>query len=305
MPTYLLPDLREVNADHAVTHNGGHGPLTGAFLKVLKAWGPDALPALPEVVALLDDATGSLSIVEALAAMGPGAASAEAALRACKPLNWPGYHWNAAWAVSQMGGDRRAALRLIGDAVLTEEGPSDGPVHLLAEFGPAAAPYADRVRHIMENTDGFRRIAALALWLGHGPAELSISVLAGLRPADRRRRRRLWALRRGAASSGPGSAPSPPRRAPHCGRYGASTAVWHRHGTTRPSSRTRNCAPRSTTCSPFPEPKAPTGAGVCLGVCLAQAGQAEFKCFGQEARPWERGSPRHGCAVRRTRALPR
>jgi hypothetical protein len=175
----LLPDLREVMRHHA-TDNRGHGPLTGAFLKVLKAWGPDALPALPEVVALLDDATGSFSIVEVLAAMGPGAASAEAALRACKPLNWPGYHWNAAWAVSQMGGDRRAALRLIGDAVLTEEGPSYGPVHLLAEFGPAAAPYADRVRHIMENTDGFRRIeAALALWSGTGEPEPSISVLAG------------------------------------------------------------------------------------------------------------------------------
>lgn len=174
----LLPDLREVMRHHAA-HNGGHGPLTGAFLKVLKAWGPDALPALPEVVALLDDATGSLSIVEVLAAMGPGAASAEPALRACKPFNWPGYQWNAAWAASQMGGDRTAALRLIGDAVLTEEGPYYGPVHLLTDFGPAAAPYADRVRHIMENTGGLHRIeAALALWSGTGEPEPSISVLA-------------------------------------------------------------------------------------------------------------------------------
>ncbi|MFF2519413.1 hypothetical protein [Streptomyces sp. NPDC058086] len=174
----LLPDLREVMRHHAA-HNGGHGPLTGAFLKVLKAWGPDALPALPEVVALLDDATGSLSIVEVLAAMGPGAASAEPALRACNPVNWPGYQRNVAWAASHMGGDRTAALRLIGDAVLTEEGPYYGPVHLLTEFGPAAAPYADRVRHVMENTDGFRRIeAALALWSGTGEPEPSISVLA-------------------------------------------------------------------------------------------------------------------------------
>jgi hypothetical protein len=173
----LLPDLREVMRHHAA-HNGGHGPLTGAFLRVLKAWGPDALPALPEVVALLDDAEGSLLIVEVLAAMGPGAASAEPALRACKPLNWPEYQRNVAWAASQMGGDRTAALRLIGDAVLTEEGPYYGPVHLLTEFGPAAAPYADRVRHIMENTDGFRRIeAALALWSGTGEQEPSISVL--------------------------------------------------------------------------------------------------------------------------------
>ncbi|MFG2366292.1 hypothetical protein ACGFY3_32390 [Streptomyces mirabilis] len=171
----LLPALREVMRHHAA-HNDGHGPLTGAFLKVLKAWGPDALPALPEVVALLDDATGSLSIVEVLAAMGPGAASA---LRACNPLDWPGYHWNAAWAASHMGGDRTAALRLIGEAVLTEEGPYYGPVHLLTDFGPAAAPYADRVRHIMENTGGLHRIeAALALWSGTGEPEPSISVLA-------------------------------------------------------------------------------------------------------------------------------
>ncbi|SFF67127.1 hypothetical protein [Streptomyces mirabilis] len=173
----LLPALREVMRHHAA-HNGGQGPLTGAFLKVLKAWGPDALPALPEVLALLDEKSGSLPIVEVLAAMGPGAASAEPALRTWKPLNWPGYHWNVAWAASQMGGDRTAALRLIGDAVLTEEGPYYGPVHLLTEFGPAAAPYADRVRHIMENTDGFRRIeAALALWSGTGQPEPSISVL--------------------------------------------------------------------------------------------------------------------------------
>lgn len=174
----LLPALREVMR-HDAAHNDGHGQLTDAFLKVLKAWGPDALPALPEVVALMDDARGSLPIVGVLAAMGPGAASAEPALRACNPLNWPGYHWNAAWAASHMGGDRTAALRLIGDAVLTEEGPYYGSVRLLTDFGPAAAPYADRVRHIMENTDGLHRIeAALALWSGTGEPEPSISVLA-------------------------------------------------------------------------------------------------------------------------------
>ena len=173
----LLPALREVMRHHA-THYGGHGPLTDAFLKVLKAWGPDALPALPEVVALLDEKSSSLPTIEALAAMGPGAASAEPALRAWKPLNWPGYQWKAAWAASHMGGDRTAALRLIGDAVLTEEGPYYGPVHLLADFGTSAAPYADRVRHIMENTQGLRGAeAALALWSGTGEPEPSISVL--------------------------------------------------------------------------------------------------------------------------------
>ncbi|MGV9790583.1 hypothetical protein [Streptomyces sp. NPDC003435] len=50
-----------------------------------------------------------------------------------------------------MGGDRDAALRLIGEAVLTEEEPLPGAVRLIGDFGTAAAPYADRVRHVMEH----------------------------------------------------------------------------------------------------------------------------------------------------------
>ncbi|MGW7367156.1 hypothetical protein ACWGI8_27915 [Streptomyces sp. NPDC054841] len=63
-----------------------------------------------------------------------------------------------------LGGDRDAALRLIGGAVLAEEHASYA-VHLPGDFGPAAAPYADRVRQLMEHGDAWLRPwAAVAFW---------------------------------------------------------------------------------------------------------------------------------------------
>lgn len=62
--------------------------------------------------------------------------------------------------------------------MLNEEGPFYGPVHCLADFGPSATPYADRVRHIMENTEGWQRLqAAVTLWSITGEAEPSVPVL--------------------------------------------------------------------------------------------------------------------------------
>jgi hypothetical protein len=114
----LVPAVRQLLRD-----DGVGGSLTCPFLRVLKAWGPAAAPALPEVVALLDDARYSLYAVDSLVAMGPAAASAEPAVRRCTVLDSPRNHHNVAWAAWRLGGDRDAALRLIGEAVLTEEGP--------------------------------------------------------------------------------------------------------------------------------------------------------------------------------------
>ncbi|MEV5434661.1 hypothetical protein AB0K80_01305 [Streptomyces sp. NPDC052682] len=174
----LLPPLREVMRQHAA-HYGGAGPLTGAFLRVLRAWGGRAVAALPEVVPLLADPAVSLSAVQALAAMGPAAASAEPAVRGCAVLDQPRNRQTVAWAAWRLGGDRERALRLIGDAVLTDKAPFYGPLHLLADFGPAAAPYAGRVRHIMEHAEGEPRLrAAAALWAITGEPEPSVPVLA-------------------------------------------------------------------------------------------------------------------------------
>ncbi|MFC0602713.1 hypothetical protein [Streptomyces palmae] len=163
----LLPAVRKLLRD-------GVG---GCFLEVLKAWGPAAAPALPEVVALLDDTRYSLRAIDALVAMGPTAESAEPAVRRCTVLDFPGNHHKVAWAAWRLGGDRDAALRLIGEAALTEEEPYYS-VGLLGDFGPAASRYADRVRHLMEHGDSSLRLrAAVALWSITGESEPSGSVL--------------------------------------------------------------------------------------------------------------------------------
>ncbi|MFF2898200.1 hypothetical protein [Streptomyces sp. NPDC057966] len=186
----LLPAIRRLLRDS--DSEGGSGsdvgssgrgrgrgaPLTVPFLRVLQAWGPAAAPALPEVVALLDDARYSFAAVDVLVAMGPAAAAAEPAVRRCTVLDTPGNHHHVVWAAWRLGGDHDAALRLIGEAVLTGERPFHGPVHLLGDFGPAAAPYADRVRRLMEDGDTWLRPrAAVALWSITGEPEPSATVL--------------------------------------------------------------------------------------------------------------------------------
>ncbi|GHH84413.1 hypothetical protein [Streptomyces capitiformicae] len=170
----LLPAVREL-----LRKDGKGGSLTCSFLEVLQAWGPAAAPALPEVVALLDDARYSVSAMEALMAMGPAARSAEPAVRRATVLDHPGNHEYVAWAAWRLGGDRDTALAPIAEAVLTEEGPLlYGPVERLGDFGPVAAPYADRVRYIMERCDGYQRLkAAIALWSITAEAEPTVSVL--------------------------------------------------------------------------------------------------------------------------------
>ncbi|MEU6555303.1 HEAT repeat domain-containing protein [Streptomyces sp. NPDC046915] len=169
----LLPTVRKLHRD-----DGVGGSLTCCFLEVLKAWGPAAAPALPEVVALLDDTGYSLHAVDALVAMGPAAESAEPAVRRCTVLDFPGNHHKVAWAAWRLGGDHDAAMRLIGEAVLTEDEPLYGPVGLLGDFGPAAARYADRVRRVMEHGDSWLRLrAAVALWSITGEPEPSGSAL--------------------------------------------------------------------------------------------------------------------------------
>ncbi|MFJ5033513.1 hypothetical protein ACIQB5_36825 [Streptomyces sp. NPDC088560] len=169
----LLPAVRKLLRD-----DGVGGSLTCCFLEVLTAWGPAAAPALPDVVALLDDTRYSLHALDALVAMGPAANSAEPAVRRCTVLDFPGNHHKVAWAAWRLGGDRDAALRLIGEAVLTGEAPLYGPVGLLGDFGPAAAGYAGRVRHVMEHGDSWVRLrAAVALWSVTGEPEPTGSVL--------------------------------------------------------------------------------------------------------------------------------
>ncbi|GAA0703471.1 hypothetical protein GCM10010193_67950 [Kitasatospora atroaurantiaca] len=165
----LLPAVRE-----AIRRGGARGGATRGFLAVLEAWGADAVPALPDLLPLLADTWTSISVVGVLRAMGPAAASAEPALRTCQVLDYPGNHWSVTWTAACISGDRAAALRLLGDAVMAAEEPEFGPFGALAEFGHDAAPYADRVRSIMENGTQWSRLSAaitlMSITCDSGPA---------------------------------------------------------------------------------------------------------------------------------------
>ncbi|MEU8686513.1 hypothetical protein [Streptomyces sp. NPDC048611] len=169
----LLPAVRQVLRD-----DGKGGALTCPLLRVLQAWGPAAAPALPEVVALLDDARYASYALDTLVAMGPAAASAVPAVRRCTDLDFPVDSRQVAWAAWRLdGGGRETALRHIGEAVLTEENASYA-IALLGDFGPAAAPYANRVRQLVEHGDAWLRPrAAVALWSITGDPRPSAPVL--------------------------------------------------------------------------------------------------------------------------------
>lgn len=169
----LLPAMRE-----AIRDGGGRGGAPLVFLAVLEAWGEDALPALPDLLPLLADTGASVSVLGVLRAMGPAAALAEPAVRAWEVLDSPGSFPWVAMTAACIGEDREAALRLVGDAVMTSEAPGYWPIGALAGFGLAAAPYADRVRSILENsTQGRRLTAATTLWSITGRPQPTVQVL--------------------------------------------------------------------------------------------------------------------------------
>ncbi|MFJ1709874.1 HEAT repeat domain-containing protein [Kitasatospora sp. NPDC088346] len=169
----LLPAMRE-----AIRQGGARGGATRGFLEVLKAWGKDSLPALPDLLPLLTDTWTSVDVLGVLRAMGPAAASAEPALRTCQVLDYPGNHSFVTWTAAYISKDREASLRLIGDPVMTAEVPELGPIGALTDFGLDAAPYADRVRLAMENSTHWPRLtAAITLWSITGQAEPSMQVL--------------------------------------------------------------------------------------------------------------------------------
>ncbi|MET9823360.1 MULTISPECIES: hypothetical protein [Streptomyces] len=174
----LLPVLRrEVRLQYE--RDGDHGPLTGVLVRVAEAWGPAALPALPELMPLLKDTRYSLSAVDALVAMGPGAASTAPAVRDAVVLDHAANHRRIAWAAWRIGGgDDDAVLRLLGEAVEQEPGPAYGPVSLLADFGSAAAAHGERVRHIMDTAEGLTAVeAAVALAAITGDPRPGLAVL--------------------------------------------------------------------------------------------------------------------------------
>jgi len=176
----LLPSVR-AELRRALADPAGYGPPTADFLAVLKAWETDALPALPEVTALVADDFRWYDAMQTLAAMGPGARAAAPALIERIAQERPGNRHALHWALQRIGGgDLAENLRAVGEALPPEdEAAGAGMVGHLGDFGAAALSWADRVRHVVDHSTGWVRVqAASALWAITGEPEPARSVLA-------------------------------------------------------------------------------------------------------------------------------
>ncbi|MFD0268410.1 hypothetical protein ACFVGY_17815 [Streptomyces sp. NPDC127106] len=178
----LLPLLRrELGVDPS---GGGNACALG----VLAAWGPEAAPALPEVMPCLDGPY-AYDAARALGRIGPAAAAAadrlaEYATGAGRPPGpygpdprgpWHGVRM-AAWAHSRVTGDDSLALRIYAADLASGLGSRVLPY--LADFGPAAARHTDAVRALMDSPGAWARVdAAHAWWRITGDPEPAVPVL--------------------------------------------------------------------------------------------------------------------------------
>ncbi|WP_145794515.1 HEAT repeat domain-containing protein [Kitasatospora atroaurantiaca] len=176
----LLPSIREL-MKHAVAVDDWEA--NRAFAQVLEAWGEAALPALPDLIPLLADQRIWQAAATALAAIGPGAADATSALQRCTEHATPNEQQTVAWAAWRIGGDPQPALELLGGA-MTDDTVFHDTIRRLGELGPLAAPYADRLRHLVANSSSWTQAeAAIALWSVTGDTETTVPALEGiLRP---------------------------------------------------------------------------------------------------------------------------
>ncbi|MFF4340670.1 hypothetical protein ACFY00_12120 [Kitasatospora sp. NPDC001540] len=168
----LLPAIRA-----ALRDGGPDGGATRPFLTVLRCWGEDALPTLPELLPLLSDPRTGSDALAVLKAIGPAAAPALPALATCRahhPLL-------VSRAAARIGPDRDAELRSVVTEIRAASPSSPGPFAELARFGRAAAPYADLVRPFCgSGTEPWIRLTAtITLGLITGEEAPAVRALEG------------------------------------------------------------------------------------------------------------------------------
>ncbi|WP_030730840.1 hypothetical protein [Streptomyces sp. NRRL S-237] len=166
----VLPDLRREPVDyHAST----------AVLELLAGWGPDAAPAVPEVVRHLDTpyAYDALRVLGRIGAPAAVAADRLAAFATGRDPHSGRHHpRRAAWAHWRVTGDPTLALDVCGAAVRSGTGSHGLP--FLADLGPLADAHADTVRGLMESPGAWTRVAAAyAYWRITGDPEPAVPVL--------------------------------------------------------------------------------------------------------------------------------
>ena len=148
--------------------------------EALAEWGPEAAPAVPELVRLIGTAA-TIEAARALAAIGPAAASAASAL--AEPRD-SGNAWVARqagvvlpWALWKVTGDPSRLLAVL-------DGAFDENRHELlrcvADLGPPAAARADRLRMLLDVRSDWTRVeAAHAYHRVTGDAETASPALDG------------------------------------------------------------------------------------------------------------------------------
>lgn len=178
----LLPDLRALLRR---VHASDDHEAVRACAQVLAAWGPAALPALPELTGLLAHPQVRRFAAEALASIGPGAAEALPDLRRAEAGIAAGTRAEAAerqlfvWARARLGDDPQPALELLG-AALEEDGVFHAAIRHMGDLGPRAVGQADRLHCLMEgaHAESWEKVeAAIALWKVTGAPEPGLQSL--------------------------------------------------------------------------------------------------------------------------------
>ncbi|MFJ6780324.1 HEAT repeat domain-containing protein [Streptomyces yangpuensis] len=143
---------------------------------VLAGWGPAAKAAAPQLIGLLEDDRTWTAAAKALAGIGRAGNGARDLL--LSRTHAAGPHGElAAWAYWRVGGEPEPALEALGRAAAARGRPHPA-LRKLADLGPHAAPYADRLRAMTADSDPWTRVeAAHALWAATGDAETAVPVL--------------------------------------------------------------------------------------------------------------------------------
>lgn len=144
------PDRRDIATIQDLRRQIHHtDPEPLGLLRLVRAWGPAAAPAVGELVSLLRSGRAGTEAANALAAIGPAAAHALPRLPAREPLGDSAEHDETQLALA------RARWRLTGDprpAVeeawrhLTDDGADSAAIALLIEIGAPARGLLPRMR---------------------------------------------------------------------------------------------------------------------------------------------------------------
>jgi HEAT repeat protein len=148
------------------------------FGEVLAAWGPAAESAVPRLLVLLADDERWTAAATALAGIGGAGRAGREALLTRSHTGGPDAEL-AAWAYWRVGGEPGPALDVLGPAVTNEDRATHTALSRLADLGPHAAGYADRLRELTAAREPWVRTqAAHALWaVTGGDTEAAVPAL--------------------------------------------------------------------------------------------------------------------------------